>query len=380
MSVMQELPELAPSAARGESTAARLRVVPAVPLDFDEAVRRLTPRLRRYATRRLGDAHEAEELVQEALLRAYQHRAELPTEDDVAAWTTVVTGRLVIDRLRVRGRSINVAEVPEGRRVGRDTADVVVGRDEARLALDALDAMPARQAAVLWAREVEGAAYGEIGVRFGMTEPAVRSILTRARKGLRKEFALRGGTVPLAGLSILAPWVGGMRLIDRLRSSATRVAAPAALGVLGIGLIGGSLASPLLRPATPLAPATTQAVVSTPVTSAPVAKALVAAAGVRAVSAPTPALQTPTRVPTLAQDGPLANTCISYAGAGAGGSGCATGADPKAHIYLNAELPDNPTGIRAVGVATDRAACAELPTTPLTTCKDEPTRRNGDTR
>src|SRR5438128_11580930 len=91
-----------------------LRLVPDVPLDFDDAVRRLSPRLQRYATRRLGDVHEAEELVQEALLRAYKNRAALLTEDDVAAWTTVVVGRLVIDRLRVRGRSVNVAEVPEG--------------------------------------------------------------------------------------------------------------------------------------------------------------------------------------------------------------------------------------------------------------------------
>ena len=58
-----------------------------------------------------------------------------------------MTGRLVSDRLRVRGRSVSVAEVPEGVRVGRDTADVVVARDEARLALDV---MPARQGAVLW--------------------------------------------------------------------------------------------------------------------------------------------------------------------------------------------------------------------------------------
>ncbi|MCA1722021.1 MAG: RNA polymerase sigma factor [Actinobacteria bacterium] len=183
MSSVHELP-LAP-APRPEPP--RLRLVPAVPLDFDGAVRSITPRLQRYAARRLGDAHEAEELVQEALLRAYKNRAELLTEDDLAAWSTVVVGRLVIDRLRVRGRSVNVAEVPEGTRVSRDTADVVVARDEARTALDALDAMPARQAAVLWAREVEGMAYDEIGLRFGMTEPAVRSILTRARKALRKE-------------------------------------------------------------------------------------------------------------------------------------------------------------------------------------------------
>src|SRR4051794_8651917 len=248
MSTMQELPPLelqAAPAPGGTAPKAQprplLRVVPDVPLDFDDVVRRLTPRLQRYATRRLGDLHEAEELVQEALLRAYKHGEQLRTEDDLIAWCTVVTGRLVIDRLRVRGRSVNVAEVPEGVRVGRDTADVVVARDEARMALDALDSMPARQAAVLWAREVEGQGYDEIGARFGMTEPAVRSILTRARKALRKEYALRGGTMPVAGLSALAPWMVGMRWADRLRSAAGRLVAPTALGMASLGLLGGAL-------------------------------------------------------------------------------------------------------------------------------------------
>ncbi|MGZ6791544.1 MAG: RNA polymerase sigma factor, partial [Mycobacteriales bacterium] len=200
MSTAQDLPLPSPAPLLDVPASPVLRLVPAEVLDFDDAVRRLRPRLQRYATRRLGDAHEAEELVQEALLRAYQHRAELLTEDDLAAWSTVVTGRLVIDRLRVRGRATSVAEVPEGTRVGRDTADVVVARDEARTALDALDAMPPRQAALLWAREVEGRSYDDLCQRFDMTEPAVRSVLTRARKSLRKEYAARGGTLPVAGL------------------------------------------------------------------------------------------------------------------------------------------------------------------------------------
>ena len=155
-----------------------------------------------------------------------------------------MTGRLVIDRLRVRGRSTSVAEVPEGTRVGRDTADVVVARDEARLALDALDAMPARQAAVLWAREVEGLAYDEIGERFGMTEPTVRSLLSRARKALRKEFALRGGTLPAGGLVALAPWVDGLGWVERLRRPAARVAAPVAVGAASLGVLGGFVLAP----------------------------------------------------------------------------------------------------------------------------------------
>src|SRR5205814_9001463 len=118
--------------------------------------------LHRDAVRRLHDPHEAEEVVQEALLRAFQHRDKLVTEDDLMAWLTVVTRRLVVDRLRVRNRSTPVAELPHSGRAGRDTADVVVARDEARIALDALEAMPSRQASVLWAREVEGLSYDEI--------------------------------------------------------------------------------------------------------------------------------------------------------------------------------------------------------------------------
>jgi RNA polymerase sigma factor (sigma-70 family) len=267
MSSMQDLPGLAPlapvSPPADVPARPRLRAVPDVPLDFDDAVRTLTPRLVRYATRRLGDVHEAEEVVQEALLRAYKHREELLTEDDLAAWSTCVTGRLVIDRLRVRGRSTSVAEVPEGTRVGRDTADVVVARDEARTALDALDAMPPRQAAVLWAREVEGLAYDEIGVRFGMTEPAVRSILTRARKALRKEYAARGGTLPAGGLAAIAPWADGLGWLERLRGAVGRVTAPAALGVVTTGLLaGGLLTVPGFDTVTPAPPAVTTTVVT----------------------------------------------------------------------------------------------------------------------
>ena len=56
-----------PARARPARALPHLRVVPgpACPpaLDFNDVVRRLTPRLQRYATRRLGDRHEAEELV-----------------------------------------------------------------------------------------------------------------------------------------------------------------------------------------------------------------------------------------------------------------------------------------------------------------------------
>src|SRR4051794_1790317 len=65
------------------------RPLPITDDDFDELLRRAVPRLTRYAARRLQDPGEAQEVVQEALLRGFQHRGELATEDDLMAWLTV---------------------------------------------------------------------------------------------------------------------------------------------------------------------------------------------------------------------------------------------------------------------------------------------------
>lgn len=351
-----------------------LRAVPELELDFDAAVRSLTPRLQRYATRRLGDAHEAEELVQEALLRAYQHRGELATEDDVAAWTTCVTGRLVIDRLRVRGRSTPVADVPEGSRVARDTADVVVARDAARTALDALDAMPPRQAAVLWAREVEGLGYEEIGRRFGMTEPAVRSLLTRARKALRKEYEVRGGTLPGAGLAVLAPWVTGTGWLERLRAALVRVGTPAALGIATIGVVTGALVAPSPSAAAPhAAPAVTIAAADRVPEPAPATDPApappVAPPAAPAPTAPATRSGSTSIATGVLRDTGLTSTCVEAGGAGAGGSDCAP--EPYS-VTLGVDasalpLPE-PVQEQLPALQSNAVGCEHLPAVPLTTC------------
>jgi RNA polymerase sigma factor (sigma-70 family) len=375
------------------SSAPLLRLVPTEPLDFDDAVKRLRPRLQRYAVRRLGDPHEAEELVQEALLRAYTHREQLLTEEDLSAWSTVVTGRLVIDRLRVRGRSTSVADVPEGYRVSRDTADIVVAKDEARTALDALDAMPTRQAALLWAREVEGHSYEELCVRFDMTEPAVRSVLTRARKALRKEYALRGGTLPVGGLAILAPWIVGLTRMEKLRRLATRATAPAALGAVAITTLGGLILSPFgigaIGPDKTFSP--TPAVVSAAAThpASHTPQMLLSARPVRLTLShggqglPHHAANAPTRrgnsyggtiapfqgigcsprhgaIATAVQGTPLE-------GVGVSGARCT---DRATELQLLDTLPENPTGIRDFGVSSNALDCPTLPSTPVSHCTD----------
>jgi len=325
---------------------------------FDEALRRAMPRLRRYASRRLLDQHEAEEVVQEALLRAFQHREQLATEDDLMAWLTVVTGRLTIDRLRVRGRMTPVAELPAGTRSGRDTAEVVVAREEARIALDALEAMPARQASVLWAREVDGLSYDDICDRFALTEPTVRSLLHRARRTLRREYAERGGTLPTMGLVALAPWLRGLRFAGRVRAIAKRGGGAAAIAATGLAI---TAVAPLWAHTAPPAHAATPMhgyVAKAQQVSTTTAKhrAVATSRPATHVAAPPSAVAPSTpRHPHYHLPPQLPAAC-----AYGGGGGCTK---PTDTLYLN--LPNG----KAVGVSIDVVKCTDLPTTPVTACK-----------
>jgi RNA polymerase sigma-70 factor (ECF subfamily) len=341
-----------------------LSVVPAPDLcadivDFEEALRRAAPRLQRYAVRRLQDPHEAEEIVQEALLRAFQHRDRLHTEDDLMAWVTVVTGRLVIDRLRVRNRAIAVAEMPADARTGRDTADVVVARDEARIALDALEAMPARQAGVLWAREVEGLTYDEIGERYALSEPSVRSMLHRARKTLRREYATRGGTLPAVGLVAFAPWLRGLRAAGRVRGAARRASTAAAVTATGLAAV---TAVPFV----------------TPTHRAPAHPAMSPALGVRPAAHALLHAGSPARH-RLATYRPA----VATSGAGSAGhrtvmphlpNACGTpgGYTVNCHTHRGhavfVKLPVPVNGQQWIGVSTDEVDCRPLPTTPVASC------------
>ena len=348
-----------------------LTVVPPQPADddaiaFDEALRKAGPRLTRYAARRLHDEHEAEEVVQEALLRGFQHRHLLATEDDLMAWLTVVTGRLVIDRLRVRGRSTPVAELPPTSRTGRDTADVVVARDEARLALDALEAMPGRQASVLWAREVEGLSYDEIGERFAMSEPSVRSLLHRARRTLRREYAERGGTLPAVGLVAFAPWLRGLHAANRIRRVAKRGASAAAVAATGLAIatvvpFGAHSTTTPARSAAPAMRINAESRAAHHVQRAarPVAHTTSATHAV----APAAATPTSVRIP-----GP------ALCGGRAAGHSIAAGCQVHHAPTVNVKLPLQIAGYKKIGVSNDSRLCKVVPNTLVTECDTPPSK------
>ena len=72
---------------------------------FEDLYARYFARLRRFCEKRVGDPHEAEELAQETLVRAYDALPRLGGPRRFYPWLTVIAARLCADTHRNRRRT-----------------------------------------------------------------------------------------------------------------------------------------------------------------------------------------------------------------------------------------------------------------------------------
>ncbi len=147
-----------------------------------------TPRLFRFALRLTGDPHAAEDLAQETMLRAWRRRHALRDPLAIRVWLFRIAANIWRDQQR-RGRSPVARAGPmfESALIhSARTEQVVAGREELQLALEALADLPARQREVLYLSACEGLKTAEIAEILGATPEAVKASLSIARKRMRE--------------------------------------------------------------------------------------------------------------------------------------------------------------------------------------------------
>jgi RNA polymerase sigma factor (sigma-70 family) len=155
---------------------------------FAEIVRRYRPRLLAFARRLLaGRSANAEDVVQEALMRAHRALRRDAREMRLAPWLFALTRNCCLDELsRLRADTIALDE-PGGERsvVDRRSPDVVAaGRASLREMLDGIATLPIEQRHALVRREVDGVSYGEVADELGVSTQATRALVHRARRSL----------------------------------------------------------------------------------------------------------------------------------------------------------------------------------------------------
>jgi RNA polymerase sigma-70 factor (sigma-E family) len=151
--------------------------------EFGEFMRNRASLLHQSAYLLCGDWHLADDLVQDTLVKAYEHWPRVRQADSPDAYVRRILLNEARGRWRRRERTANVARFPEGREpVAPDATDEVARR--AGL-LQALHALPLRQRATVILRYLEGMSERETADVLGCSEGTGKSQSARALQTLR---------------------------------------------------------------------------------------------------------------------------------------------------------------------------------------------------
>jgi len=197
----QPAPIAPPLAQPGDDAVWTARLAARDPDALREMIARHGRLLHRVAYRMTGDAHEAEDIVQEAMLRLWDHApaiaAKHPTGSTAAAqlrlggWLQRVVTNLAIDRLR-RARRLAGGEMPDDEDDALLADALIEAGERDNLARALVLALPERQRAAIVLTYYEELPNAEAAEAMDMNIKAFESLLHRARTALRQALAAQG--------------------------------------------------------------------------------------------------------------------------------------------------------------------------------------------
>jgi RNA polymerase sigma-70 factor (ECF subfamily) len=165
---------------------------------FEILMRRYNQRLFRVSYGILADAAEAEDVMQEAYVRAFRELASFRGEARFATWLTRIACHEALARAQKRRRLVRLVPADGGE--PPDPPSPAIGperelqnRELQAVLRDAVEILPDPLRAVFCLREIEGMSTEETADALGLTVENVRVRLHRAKRGLRQTLDERIG-------------------------------------------------------------------------------------------------------------------------------------------------------------------------------------------
>ncbi len=147
----------------------------------------------------LRHRQDAEDVAQEAFVKAYRSFRQLRDRDRFRAWLVRMTWRLALDRQRGDRRRLKRDRSPEGlRHLAPDTVvaqgfspaaiDEIAARERAARLWEAIDALPDKLRVVIVLAGIEEHDIGEVARLLGLPPGTVKSRLFLARQKLKEHL------------------------------------------------------------------------------------------------------------------------------------------------------------------------------------------------
>lgn len=155
------------------------------PEEFKIQVLPLKHRLFRLSLRMLGRVEEAEDSVQDAMIKLWTRRDELKNYSSIEAFAMTITKNLCLDRIRSKGFRMDRLTDRQVFTLRQDPEELLEKSDFTGFVRKIMESLPEQQKAIMHMRDIEGLEYERIAEVMELNINAVRVNLSRARKKVR---------------------------------------------------------------------------------------------------------------------------------------------------------------------------------------------------
>ncbi len=154
---------------------------------YEKLLAELLPVLRRFVRRRIPDAEQAKDVVQNAFVSLHRARHTYRPERPLGPWLYAIARNAIVDHARARERR-GRREIPLGAESGPEpAAEPAAPEPELSSALEAaLRALPPGQREAVLLLQVEGLSVAEAALQAGVTRTALKVRAHRGYRALRR--------------------------------------------------------------------------------------------------------------------------------------------------------------------------------------------------
>lgn len=152
---------------------------------FKDKILPLRARLIQYANSVLSNHDEAEDIVQEVLIKIWRNKVEMEKHPNVESLAYVVTKNLALNRKKVLDRK---ASYSFDNMVAEDYQYTDEQGVMTKVILKIIETLPSLQKSIFTLKHIDGYEVEEIAQITGTTAEAVRMNLSRARKKIRDVY------------------------------------------------------------------------------------------------------------------------------------------------------------------------------------------------
>ena len=158
-------------------------------ISFQNDILPLKNELFRLALRITQNRADAEDVVQDTMLRIWKRRDEWAQIDSIEAFCLTICRNLALDHLRRMSnnedslspdvRTFSSSSTPEA---------IAISRDRLQLVRTLIDQLPEKQRSCIQLRDIEGKSYHDIATILDITEQQVKVNIFRARQTIKQQF------------------------------------------------------------------------------------------------------------------------------------------------------------------------------------------------